>query len=112
MCARLTDRALRLNDRAPAAPIRLKQCAPETALHCASGRSSLQFATHKERWAERHAELRDVVRSTTGEEQERAKQAVRDHYETQAYPQTSRAALIEQARLNYDKRAAEETGTA
>ena len=45
MCARLTDRALRLNDRAPAAPIRLKQCAPETALHCASGRSSLQFAT-------------------------------------------------------------------
>lgn len=67
---------------------------------------------HKERWAERHAKLRDVVRSTTGEEQERAKQAVRDHYETQAYPQTSRAALIEQARLNYDKRAAEETGTA
>ncbi len=29
MCVRLTDLAIRLNDRAPAAPIRLKQCAPE-----------------------------------------------------------------------------------
>ncbi len=45
LCVRCTDCGLRLNDRAPAAPIRLTQCAPETALHCSSGQSSLRAAT-------------------------------------------------------------------
>jgi len=57
---------------------------------------------HKERWAHRYAELLDAIRTTTGEAQERAKQAMREHKETQFHPETSRAALIEQAKLGYD----------
>jgi hypothetical protein len=57
---------------------------------------------HKERWAHRYAELLDAIRATTGEAQERAKQVMRDHKETQFYPETSRAALIAQAKLSYD----------
>lgn len=63
---------------------------------------------HKEQWIHRYAELMDAVRTTTGEAQDRAKQALRDHYQTEYHPQTSRAALIEQARLSYD---ASETGS-
>lgn len=57
---------------------------------------------HKERWALRYAELLDAIRATTGDAQERAKQAMRDHKKTQFHPETSRAALIAQARLGYD----------
>jgi hypothetical protein len=45
LCVRRTDRGLCLNDRAPAAPVRLKQCEPQTALYCRSGRSLLRGAT-------------------------------------------------------------------
>lgn len=44
LCVRRTDCGLRLNDRAPAASIRLTQCKPQTALYCSSGRSSLRAA--------------------------------------------------------------------
>lgn len=57
---------------------------------------------HKERWAQRYAELLNAIRATTDEAQERAKQAMRDHKETQFHPETSRAALIAQAKLGYD----------
>ncbi len=57
---------------------------------------------HKERWAHRYAELLDAIRVATGEAQERAKQAMQDHKETQFRPETSRAALIAQAKLGYD----------
>lgn len=52
MCVRLTDRALRLTECASGDPIRLKQCAPETALYCAFSRASLQAATVSRRAAE------------------------------------------------------------
>jgi len=57
---------------------------------------------HKERWAHRYAELLDAIRATTGEAQEGAKQAMREHKETQFHPETGRAALIAQAKLGYD----------
>ncbi len=57
---------------------------------------------HKERWGQRYAELLDAIRTTTGEAQERAKQAMQDHKETQFHPETSRAALIARAKLGYD----------
>lgn len=57
---------------------------------------------HKERWAHRYAELLDAIRGTTGEAQERAKQAMRDHKETQFHPETSRTALIAQAKIGYE----------
>lgn len=57
---------------------------------------------HKERWTHQYAGLMDAVRTTTGEDQERARQALRDHHRTEFHPQTSRAALIEQARFSYD----------
>lgn len=57
---------------------------------------------HKERWGHRYAELLDAIRTTTGEAQECARQAMRDHKETQFHPETSRAVLIEQAKLGYD----------
>ncbi len=57
---------------------------------------------HKERWAHQYAELLDAIRATTGEAQERAKEAMRDHKKTQFHPETSRAALIAQAKLDYD----------
>jgi hypothetical protein len=60
---------------------------------------------HKERWSHRYAELWDAIRATTGEGQELAKQAMRDHRETEFHPETSRAALIAQAKLAYDRRA-------
>jgi hypothetical protein len=57
---------------------------------------------HKERWTHRYVELLDVIRATTGEAQQRAKQAMRDHKETQFHPETSRAFLIAQAKIGYD----------
>ena len=60
---------------------------------------------HKERWSHRNAELRDAIRATTGEAQELAKQAMRDHRKTEFHPETSRAALIAQAKLAYDRHA-------
>ena len=52
---------------------------------------------HKERWAHRAAELRAVVRRTEGDAQEQARQALRDHYGTEARFKTTRAAMIEAA---------------
>jgi len=66
---------------------------------------------HKERWALRYTELLDAIRATTGEAQERAKQAMRDHKETQFHPETSRAVLIAQAKSGYDTSAKEAGST-
>jgi hypothetical protein len=49
LCVRRADRGLRLIERAPAAPIRLRQCETETTLYCSSGPSSLQAATCRRR---------------------------------------------------------------
>jgi len=57
---------------------------------------------HKERWAHRYAELLDAIRTTNDEAQESAKQAMRDHEETQCRPEISRAGLIAQAKLGPD----------
>ncbi|KQN16518.1 hypothetical protein [Sphingomonas sp. Leaf30] len=57
---------------------------------------------HKERWTHRYVELLDAIRATTGEAQRGAKQAMRDHKETQFHPETSRASLIAQAKIGYD----------
>jgi hypothetical protein len=57
---------------------------------------------HKERWTHRYVELLDAIRATTGEVQQRAKQTMRDHKETQFHPETSRAFLIAQAKICYD----------
>ncbi|WP_157134735.1 hypothetical protein [Sphingomonas sp. PAMC 26605] len=59
---------------------------------------------HKERWALEHAQLRDAARNATGEEQARAKQAVRDHYAERNHPETSRDPLVRQATMNYERR--------
>lgn len=56
---------------------------------------------HKERWALRYADLLDTVQTTTGEEQDRAKQALREHNAIRNRPETSRGPLVEQARENY-----------
>lgn len=50
LCVRRTDRGLCLNDRAPAAPVRLTQCEPQTAIYCSSGRSSLRAATARQEY--------------------------------------------------------------
>lgn len=58
---------------------------------------------HKERWAQRAAELRDGVRRATGLDRERAEQALRDHHADRDRPETSRMALIEQAKANVER---------
>lgn len=55
---------------------------------------------HKERWAERAAELREEARRAEGEAEERARGALRAHYDDMHRPETSRDALVEQARAN------------
>lgn len=56
---------------------------------------------HKERWAQRAAELRDEERYAEGDDvKARARQALRDHYDDMHRPETSRDALIAQARAN------------
>ena len=57
---------------------------------------------HKERWAHRYAELLEAVRTNTGEAQERAKQAMRDHDKVRHNPASSRTGLIEDARKRYE----------
>lgn len=57
---------------------------------------------HKERWAQQYAELMDAMHTTTGEAQERTRQAMRDHYRVRHSPKSSRAALIEEAKLRYE----------
>ncbi len=52
---------------------------------------------HKERWAQRAAELRAVVRRTEGASQEQARQALAAHYDTRSRPEITRAAMIENA---------------
>lgn len=55
---------------------------------------------HKERWAQRAAELREEERRAKGEAKARAHQALLDHYHDMLRPETSRNALLEQARMN------------
>ncbi|RZL29241.1 MAG: hypothetical protein EOP64_01795 [Sphingomonas sp.] len=64
---------------------------------------------HKEQWAHRYAELLDVICVATGEARERAKQTMEVHKKTQFRPETSRAALIAQAKLGYDTPQKEES---
>lgn len=52
---------------------------------------------HSVRWAQRAADLRELVDRTTGAEQESARQALRDHYKTQHAPETIREALMSEA---------------
>lgn len=59
---------------------------------------------HKERWAQRAAELREEERRAEGEAKARARQALLDHYEDMHRPETSRDALLEQARVNHAAR--------
>lgn len=59
---------------------------------------------HKERWAQRAAELREEERRAEGEAKARARQALFDHYDDMHRPETSRDALLEQARLNHAAR--------
>ena len=60
---------------------------------------------HKERWAQRAAELREEGRRAEGEEaRARARQALLDHYHDMLRPETSRPALIEQAAANLASR--------
>lgn len=59
---------------------------------------------HKERWAQRAAELREEGRRAEGEAKARARQALHDHYDDILRPETSRDALVEQARINLEAR--------
>lgn len=56
---------------------------------------------HKERWAQRAAELREEeVQAEDDEAKARARQALRNHYDDMHRPETSRDALIAQAAAN------------
>ena len=55
---------------------------------------------HKERWALRAAELREEERRAELEAKAQARQALLDHYDDMLRPETSRDALLEQARAN------------
>lgn len=55
---------------------------------------------HKERWGQRAAELHDAEDRAAGAGKEQARQALRDHYADRLRPETSRDALLEQARKN------------
>jgi hypothetical protein len=59
---------------------------------------------HKQRWDARAAELHGAEVDAPDSERERIQQALRDHYADRFRPETSRAALLEQARKNYDER--------
>lgn len=60
---------------------------------------------HKERWAQRAAELREAERRAEGDEAKaRAHQALLDHYHDMLRPETSRDALVEQAAANLASR--------
>lgn len=59
---------------------------------------------HKERWAHRAAELREEERRAEGEAKAQARQALLDHYDDMHRPETSREALIEQAKANHAAR--------
>lgn len=52
---------------------------------------------HQDRWAREAADLRDTIEKTTGPEQDKAKQALSEHYQAQFLPETSRGPLVEQA---------------
>ena len=60
---------------------------------------------HKERWAHRAAELREEERRAEGDDAKaRARQVLLDHYDDMLRPETSRDALIAQARANHEAR--------
>lgn len=52
---------------------------------------------HNQRWANEMGRLRQVVERVPDAEKAAAKQAVKDHYDTRAQPESSRAALIQSA---------------
>ena len=52
---------------------------------------------HNQRWANEMGRLRQVAESTSDAEKPAAKQAMRDHYDTRAHTENSRAALIQSA---------------
>jgi uncharacterized membrane protein len=59
---------------------------------------------HKQRWNARAAELHSAEADASDPEREGIRQALRDHYADRFCPETSRAALLEQARKNYAER--------
>jgi broad specificity phosphatase PhoE len=56
---------------------------------------------HKQLWTEKATKLRDAVRRSEGAEQERARQALQDHYRTQAHPETSRDEIMRRLRRRH-----------
>lgn len=65
---------------------------------------------HRERWNQRAAELHaEIASPVDGVSSEEAAQALRNHYDNQFRPETSRDALLEQAAINY---AAKQVGRA
>lgn len=59
---------------------------------------------HKQRWEARAAELHGAEADAGYADRERIKQELRDHYADRFRPETSRAALLDQARENYAAR--------
>ena len=59
---------------------------------------------HKQRWDARAAELHGAEADASGPKREGIRQALRDHYADRFRPETSRTALLEQARKNYAER--------
>ena len=51
---------------------------------------------HKQHWAQRAADLNDVIERTDGTAQEEARQALSNHYQDRFRPESSREAMIEQ----------------
>ncbi len=59
---------------------------------------------HKQRWDARAAELHGAEADADDADRDRIKQELRDHYADRFRPETSRAALLDQARKNYEAR--------
>lgn len=56
---------------------------------------------HKQRWNARATELHAETERAPNDRRELTEQALRDHYTVRFKPETSRAALLEQAAANY-----------
>lgn len=59
---------------------------------------------HKQRWDARAAELHGAEADAGDADRDRIKQELRDHYADRFRPETSRDALLDQARKNYAAR--------
>lgn len=59
---------------------------------------------HEQRWNARAAELHEAEDRAEGDEKERVRRELHAHYADRFRPETSRAALLEQARRNYSDR--------